>query len=705
MISWFKYPFIRLLIPLMLGILMAFITDEMYLSEKRVIIMLIFLYILFFFMILVSVVIKGLRYRWVFAVLLCSFFMMLGFYMVKIREYKLKINDISIYNVPDFYVARLIEYPSVKDKSIKVMLDLIAVQDSTSNFFSVDSKVVAYFEKTDKAIDLEYGDYICIFDLPEEVKPPPNPEQFDYKDYLYKKGVTHQVYLKSDAWLSMNYNKANPIYKFSYYIRDFLLYTMSSLGIQGEEYAVSAAILLGYDESLPYDLRHKYVAAGAMHILCVSGLHVGVIFMVFSYMLIFLDDRKSLQRIIKQFFLLVLIWFYALLAGLAPSILRATIMLSFVIIGNIINRKGFLLNSLAASAFILLCIEPANLFDIGFLLSYVAVVGIVVMQNPIKRIVDSKYMLVNKIWEVTSVTVAAQIATAPFTIYYFHQFPIYFWLSNLFMTPISSIVIIGGMIMLLLSFIPYLNCIIAWFVSKMIFVMNFGVSWIESLPYSIVKGLYIDKLQFIVLLLLLLSLLLWVELRAKRMVFLIMLMVSFFLLLNIENLSKQRNQREMIIYSVNNMTVIDFINGRSHLLLTDTAFINDERAFSYNIENFLVSKGVFHNGESRLLDEDFNHNFVQKRKNVVTFDGKLIGLSDGGETFDAELSYRFPLDYLIVYGRGRHDLLSLLKVYKFDNLIIASSVPYYAASRLVEKAGELGIKCHNIREEGALSIE
>ena len=217
------------------------------------------------------------------------------------------------------------------------------------------------------------------------------------------------------------------------------------------------------------------------------------------------------------------------------------------------------MNSLAASAFILLCVNPANLFDIGFLLSYTAVIGIVVLQKPISKMFYSRYRIVNKIWEITSVTIAAQIATVPFTIYYFHQFPIYFWLSNLFMTPISSVVIIGGMIMLLVSFVPYINNVVAFVVSKMIFVMNYVVSWIENLPNSIIKGLYINEVQFVLLLLILLALLLMVELRSKKMLFYIMMMSCCFLFVNIDKLIKQNKQEEMVIYSINNATVIDFI--------------------------------------------------------------------------------------------------------------------------------------------------
>lgn len=706
MICWFKYPFIRLFIPFATGIWLAFFNDNHCISEKAVVYLLIILLILLTSLIFLSFLIRDYRYRYIFSILLNVFLLILGFSFVKIQDYKLKVYDLSNLDfVPECYVARLCECPTIKDNSVKVMMEVLEIEDELAERHKFKSKILAYFEKEEGALSLKYGDCIIFLVNPEEVKKPPNPEQFDYKDYLYKKGVTHQVYLKSDKWLSLDYNMSNPIYRLSYSLRDFLLLTMRRLGVEEDEYAVAAAILLGYDDSLPIDLRQKYVAAGAMHILCVSGLHVGVIFMVFSYLLIFLDDRKKMQRLLKHLLLLFLVWFYALLAGLAPSIMRTTIMLSFVVIGNIINRKGVLLNSLAASALILLCINPANLFEIGFMLSYIAVIGIVVLQKPISKVIYSKYKIVNKIWEITSVTIAAQIATVPFTIYYFHQFPTYFWLSNLFMTPISSVVIIGGMIMLLIFFIPYINMIVAFLVSKMIYVMNLGVEWIESLPFSIIKGLYIDANQFVILLLILLFLLLFVELKEKRLIFCMMFLSSLFLIVNLCNVLKQKNQNEMVIYSINNATAIDFICGREHFLLSDSTFFNDKSSFSYNIENFLVKKGVFFGGKTIQFCDNFDGNFVKKRKNVVIFGKKVLGMSEESDFLSDSLSYKIPLDFMLVYGKKRQSLVSLLKVYSFDYLIIDGTVPLYLTTELIEESEKLGIKYHSVREKGAFFIK
>ena len=141
------------------------------------------------------------------------------------------------------------------------------------------------------------------------------------------------------------------------------------------------------------------------------------------------------------------------------------------------------------------------------------------------------------------------------------------------------------------------------------------------------------------------------------------------------------------------------------LMFCESIFLNDKSAFSYNIENFLVKKGLYHAGKNKLLHEDFDENFVKKRKNVVTFDEKLIGLSDGSVFSREELSYKIPLDYMLVYGYKKQTLSYLLNVYNFDYLIIDGSMPCYLALRLIDEAAALGIKYHNIREDGAFLMK
>ena len=686
MINWFKYPFIRLLMPFVVGIWLSFCCLN--LSENGVGIVLIAVVLLGFTLIVTASAVKDYRYRWVFGVLLNLHLILIGVAIVHIR------ND-DIDEDSDVWVARLSECPTEKAKSVKAVLKMQSCQGA----------VMAYFEKNERSLGLRYGDVIVFNEPPRLLDPPMNPEQFDYKKYLARKGILRQVYLKNDSWEKLPGSRANPVYAFSYRLRDFLLETMQNLGISGDEFAVAAAILLGYDDTLPTELRQKYVAAGSMHILCVSGMHVGVIFMVFTYMLGFLSKRKRWQHILKQSLLLLLIWFYALLAGLAPSILRSTIMLSFVILGEMLNRNGVLLNSLAASAFLLLCIDPANLLNVGFLLSYCAVIGIVVIQKPLYRLVFSRSKLVDKIWELTSVTLSAQIATAPLSIYYFHQFPTYFWLSNLFMGPISTIVIMGGMVMLLIFFIPYINIGVAFCIKWLIHFMNLIVTWVENMPFSILKGLYINSLEFACLIIALLLMMIVIEHKKKRLFF---AMLSILLIFSVSQLTRtvmQRHQMSMTVYSVKKATAIDFVCGNRHVLLCDTTFVNDPSIVSFSIENNLVKEGVFADGTFVLTDNPYFENpYLEKRGNLITFGGKTLGFSDEKSTFGVKLPFRPHLDYFIVQGRRNIDLERLLNCYVVDLLILDGSLPDYLTQKIIKKAEEMGQDYYDVKKSGAFIL-
>jgi len=196
-----------------------------------------------------------------------------------------------------------------------------------------------------------------------------------------------------------------------------------------------------------------------------------------------------------------------------------------------------------------------------------------------------------------------------------------------------------------------------------------------------------------------------VDLKNRRNLIPIMIMITLFFLINVKNIMNNNKQSGIMIYSLNNMTAVDFISGRKHLLLVDSAFLENKSAFSYNIENFLIKNGLFYNGKTRFIQDDFDEFFVKKRKSVVTFDEKLLALCENDDFFEDSLSYRIPVDYMLVYGKNNKKLSQLLKVYDIGNLIIDSSVPYYFSSKMIEEANVLGIKCHSLRENGAIFIK
>ena len=700
MTDWSKYPFVRMLIPFALGIWVSIFVVGLRLSPTFLIVAAL---VLLAMAALTAFLLKHQRHSWFFGAVMACYLFMAGYSLARVHEAEVQRDYYRNFQThASYYMARVYDYPTERPNSIRTVLELQYQFGDSAASRPVSGKVMAYFPKSDSAFALHYGDLIAIPAPIREVMPPLNPEEFDYRAYLGRKGITGQVYLKDEDWLDLQTNDANPIYAFSYRFRDILLASLQRSGLSDDEFGVAAAILLGYDDYLADEVRKNYVAAGSMHILCVSGMHVGIIFLLASFLLGFLN-RKKWQKTLKQVLLLALIWFYALIAGLSPSILRASLMISFVIIGEMIRRKGFIINSIAASAFILLCINPNNLFEIGFLLSYAAVMGIVVLQKPIYNLLYVKNKLLDMAWQITAVALSAQIATIPFTLFYFHQLSTYFWLSNLFMTPVSFIVVVSGMLLLLVSWVPYLNTLVGYLVWGAVYVMNWVVAKIESIPYSIVKGLYVNDFEFAVLLVALLLLMLTFMLR-KRRLFIAMMAALLVVVGSVTlRLYHSDQQQGMTAFSLRNHTAIDFVSGGEHVLLADSALMADESTIDYSLKGTWSKHNLSHHPRIVGFEEDYANDYLCKKSNLISFNGKLMALWDG-QRLDDSLSYRMPVDYLLITGRHKPDVQSIVNGYNPQLLLIDGSVPRYLSVKWMTQAEEKNLSCYYLGN-GALELD
>lgn len=689
-----KYPFVRILIPFALGVLCYRMFPTFRLPFSTI---LAIGFSLLALTALVAFMVKRYRYNWVFGALMVFCFSFLGYSLVWVHEADTAKDYFRNYEGnARRYLARVYDCPTERPNSIRTVLQLESQFNDSLPSRPVEGKVMAYFPKPDSAFSLHYGDLI-LMDAPiGEVAGPKNPGEFDYRAYLSRKGITGQVFLREQDWVNLQANSANPVYTFSYGFRDKLLASLQNSGLKDDEYGVAAAILLGYDDKLADEVRRNYVAAGSMHILCVSGLHVGIIYLLASFLLGFLN-RKRWQKTLKQMLLLFLVWFYALIAGLSPSILRASMMISFVIFGEVIHRKGFVINSLAASAFILLCINPNNLFEIGFQLSYASVLGILVLHRPIYNLLYVKNKVLDKVWSITALSLAAQLATIPFTLFYFNQFSTYFWLSNLFMTPLSFVVVSSGMLLLLLAWVPMLGFWMGRWVWGVVYGMNWVVAKIESLPFSFIKGLYVNGFEFAMLLLAFTLLLVTVAARRRRVLIgMLSALLLFMVSVTVRTYSTDR-QSGLVFYSLRKHTAVDFITGKQHFLLADSALLADVSTVDYSLKGAWAQRQLSVHPCVIGLDEDYEDARLCKRKNLISFDGRLLALWDGQRLRDS-LSYRLPVDYLLVIGKQKPDLRSVVYGYEVDTLLIDGSVPGYLAERWMNGAREVGMPYINIGE-------
>jgi competence protein ComEC len=248
---------------------------------------------------------------------------------------------------------------------------------------------------------------------------------------------------------------------------------------------------LGQRGDVPDELTNAYAHTGTIHVLAVSGLHVGAIYLLLSWLLVLFNRTKTL-RIFRTLIILAVLWGYAVLTGLAPSILRATVMFSFIVIGDTIGRKTNLFNSLAASALFILCADAKAIFNIGFQLSYLAVAGIGLLYLPLYRLITIKNKLADYCWQLVSVSIAAQIATFALGIFYFHQFPNYFLLSNLIIVPLSILAVYAGIILFVVSPVPFISVWIGKGLHYLLLACNTTAIGIEHWPLSYSGGLYLS---------------------------------------------------------------------------------------------------------------------------------------------------------------------------------------------------------------------
>ncbi len=355
--------------------------------------------------------------------------------------------------------------------------------------------VLVHIKKDSISQKLEVGEIIYTKQLVKSLKQPKNPHQFDYKDYLEKQGIYNQVYLDNTNFLSADAYQSS-IIRFAFKSRTHIQNSLSKYHFSHDEYGVINALLLGEKQEVSKELMNDYAKAGAIHILAISGLHVGILLLLFSFVLKPLE-RLPKGKLIKAFCIVFALWSFALLAGMSASVVRAVTMFSIVALGQSFQRKSKIEHSLVISMLILLFFKPMFLFDVGFQMSYLAVFAIVWIQPKLASIWKSKYKIVNYYWQLITVSIAAQVGVLPISLYYFHQFPGLFIISNLIIIPFLGVILGLGIFIIVLSLLTILPQFLADFYEKIIHLMNQVIEWVAHQESFLITDISFSKLMLI----------------------------------------------------------------------------------------------------------------------------------------------------------------------------------------------------------------
>ncbi|HPE76574.1 MAG TPA: ComEC/Rec2 family competence protein [Draconibacterium sp.] len=601
-------PFLRITIALVVGI----ITGN-YFDTKP---LLIISFLAFLFLILV-ILNKNYKYSFnlPFGLVTQLFFILFGMLIIQLHNKKP-----VLYEKGNF-IAVVLETPQEKSNSFKTILQVDAVNYSDS-IIPTNEYVIAYFSKSDSVAMLQAGDIIIFSDSPQTIENKNNPYEFDYKNYLERKSIYRQVYIPANHFIKTKQTKKS-ILIWAEQTREKLLQIYRSQPIDETEFEILSALTLGYKRELEPETKRVFSASGASHVLAVSGLHVGIVYYLITLFFGFLLYKKN-GRFVFMLISILTLWIYAFITGLSPSVMRAATMFSIFAIGENLNRRSNIYNLMAISAFILLLINPNNLFDIGFQLSYAAVFGIVFLQPKIEKLILFRNKISRFFWMLFTVSVSAQIATFPITSYYFGQFPSYFWLTNIFIIPAVMALIPMGILLLFVSKILVISAILAFLLNILLKSTYFLLSLIYKFPFS-VFNVSIDLFQFIFLIAAIGSA--FIFLKNLKVLYLksTLLLILFVLVSVLYKNIYQLNQTELIVYNTGKNTGVQLIHGKLNYIVTDAELTDEEKWFHPGTQTCrtlgLKSPVFFVSGDSVV-----NENILLKN-NQVFFEGKSLSIN------------------------------------------------------------------------------
>jgi len=653
-----EFVFVRILIPLLVGIGIFYFVE----SKNITYFIGALLVVSFLFILSINTYYKQLnafKFKGLIGIVIYLLFFLLGSFLSLINNERLK---------PNYFNKKKVQY-------LKVWVNDEVMQ--TNGILRFKTRVVSgYVNKTQIALSgqlllaikpdpmrpvkIAYGDELIIPANYLSVEPPYNPGEFDFRSWLSVQNIYEQTFLKQIQLIKTGRNIGNPFVKFALKLRGKQVAKYKKIIKNEEAFAVASTLILGYRADLSKETLSAYSKTGTIHALSVSGSHVAIIFFVLDLLLLFMDRNKMLS-ILKIIIICCLLWTYALITGLSPSVVRSAIMITIFIVAKTFakNKNGY--NTLAFAAFCQLTYNPFLIWDVGFQLSYLSVVGLIYLQPKIYKWVYLKNKWLNKVWELTALSIAAQVVTFPLSIYYFHQFPVYFLLGNLFISlPLIMIMILG--IGVLIPYVDRLSPILEY----IIVFTNRVLNGIANLPYSTVSSVWINLPE---LLMLSISLLLFVYALVKynkRMLVASLFLLISYQLIVVYNNWQAINQKKIIFFSLRKNYAAAFISSTETIVVTD---LNDQdKTFQFFIKPALDQSQINKVKTISLKKDTIASHFILHDGQIIFDEYKILIISELWNNKKVTAHGKF--NSLWLTGNTRFKLQTIPKEIEYQNIII-----------------------------------
>ena len=675
---WKEAPFIRIILPLMAGI---FFQWNMPLGKQSIFYLLIFFSASFFLFYYLSLSVRF-RFRFFQTGLILALIFLMGMLITWNRDLRNHNNWYGNNVVLKDKLVVLINEPLIEKENSFKTIALVKQVVTNKEVKSVKGRMLLYFKKESGVVNLHYGDLILINKPFQTINKSGNPGEFDNQRYQSFLQIYHQIYLSAADYVKLPLQEYSHLDQFIFSLKDYTINVLQKYFKEVKTLGIAEALLIGYKNDLDKDLVQAYSNTGVVHIIAISGLHLGLIYMVLLWLFNCIPVVNK-SNILKSISVVSCLWIFSLLTGASASVLRSAVMFTCIIIGRLFQKKSSIYNSLAASAFILLCYNPYFLWDVGFQLSYLAIIGIISLQKPIHHLLLVKSFLPKKIWEMTAITIAAQIVTFPICLFYFHQFPNLFLLTNLMAVPLSTIILFAEIGLVCFSWFSFLGKYLAIITEQLIILLNGVIEFLNKIPFSVTKNIYSDEYSTIFLYGIVIFFIYGLMLKNKKHLKAAFFFVTIFSAVQSAANYKIQHQKKLVVYQFPHKQSIDFI------------FQNQFYFFGDSNLNMKSKRQIYYLKDKK----DFLSGLQIETNKAVFYDKKIMILS-ANEQYAAG-SEKLQLDFLILSKNAHVSIARILQFAQPTLIVMDASNSFWKISKWKKECDSLHQQYYSIPERGA----
>ena len=697
MFAWIPYPFVRFLLFFSLGILSYPLYTVDLVLVYRLLLVSVMAYIAGYFLLRQknSVTPAATLGILAFAILFLSGYLRAYFSAEKNWPGHITQLDERV----SYYAGEVVELPRENEKRFNTTVSVSHV-NIDGRWQPSSGKVRFNSSKDSDKLPPAPGDLIIVHGFAHPIKPSMNPGVFDYRAYLEGQNIYMADFVNEEEWIVYGKKPKKSIVDYAFVAQTACANAIRMYVDDPMAEGIILALVLGLKTGLDDSLQEAYATAGVIHILAVSGLHVGIIYAILLFCISWLKSNKLLFALVS----LVVLWAFAFITGLSPSVMRAVTMFSFIIVARASGRQTNIYNTIAASAFFLLLVNPYFLQSVGFQLSYLAVLGIVFLYPKIYPLLHFKSKLADEIWKLMCVSLAAQLAVSPVSTYYFNQFPLYFLLANIVLVPSAFVMLSLGIALLASSFVAPLASLVGTVLNFIVSWLNHFVFWISYLPLSRLSGLYVSGLQTFILMVLLLAIIMFLHYKRLRWMFLIVILCFVFRYDTFQRLWG-KEERSIVYYSIGQRGVLSFAEGDFFALAHTGGGWIDEKTFHYNIQPGLLRSGrnimygeIDGNNASVLHKADFPHG------RTWIWNGYKIMVLDNASAYNWDFQEKVEVDVLILEHEAVKTWEDMPGNLSFKYLMIGNTYKYWTAERLLRQAKDEKVTVYHPLTTGAFAV-